>query len=50
MVRRKKTRGLAWLMIFSLALTMCASFLPMSLARAKGEKSSSQRHAGSQQS
>jgi ATP-dependent Clp protease ATP-binding subunit ClpA len=41
MVRMKKTRGLAWLTIFSLAFTMCASFLPMDLARAKTEKSSS---------
>ncbi len=41
MVRRKKTRGLAWLMVLTLVVTMCASFLPMSLARAKGEKPSS---------
>lgn len=41
MVRRKKTRGLAWLMVLTLVVTTGASFLPMSLARAKGEKSSS---------
>jgi serine protease AprX len=43
MVRRKKTRGLAWLMILSLAFTMCASLLPTSFARPNGEKSSSRR-------
>lgn len=46
MVRTKKTRGLAWLIVFSVALTMCASFLPMSLTRANGEKGSSQSRLG----
>ncbi|MCM3874261.1 MAG: S8 family serine peptidase, partial [Pyrinomonadaceae bacterium] len=40
MVLRKNAHRLAWLMIFSLAFTMCASLLPMSRTHAKGEKNS----------
>src|SRR5688500_12567647 len=42
MGRTKKTRGLAWLIILSMALTMCASLLLRGLSYAKAEKESSQ--------